>query len=61
MDDTGGAAAPFALNLLPGRHSFFITGGSSQYFVLADDGTLSLENPQDGSVSGNTLTITARP
>jgi hypothetical protein len=43
-----------------GSHT--ISGGrTAHFFDIADDGTLTLEDPQDGSVNGNILTITAAP
>jgi hypothetical protein len=60
VDGTGrDATAAFGLNLLPGQHSFAVNGGTIQYFDVLDDGTISLENPMDGSVNGNLLTLTA--
>jgi hypothetical protein len=58
LDGIQQAATVIAPNLLPGRHSFGTYGGSSRYFDVAADGTLSLENPKLGAVSGNGLTIT---
>jgi predicted outer membrane repeat protein len=54
------AATLITVNLLPGRHSFASYGGAAQYFTIADDGTLSLENALNGSVNGSTLTLTGR-
>jgi predicted outer membrane repeat protein len=54
------AATVVTANLLPGPHVFASYGGAGQYFTIADDGTLSLDNLLNGSVTGNTLSITGR-
>src|SRR5262249_53318909 len=46
------------VNLLPGQHAFYSGGGDWQYFDVAADGTISLENTVVGTVAGNTLTLT---
>jgi hypothetical protein len=57
LDGVQQASALLTVNLLPGRHSFW-SGGSTQSFDIANDGTLTLVNPLLGTVSGSTLTIT---
>jgi hypothetical protein len=58
VDGTLEPTSTVTINLLPGRHTFFTTGGSTQFFDVAANGALTLENSRDGSVVGNTLTIT---
>jgi hypothetical protein len=57
LDGVRQATPVLTAKLLPGRHGFVSNGGATQYFNIADDGTLSLENTRLGSVSGHTLTI----
>jgi hypothetical protein len=50
------SAAPFTTRLLPGRHAFYNSGGSAQYFAVADDGTISYDPALEGVMSGQGTT-----
>jgi hypothetical protein len=49
-------ATPFTTRLLPGRHAFYNSGGSAQYFAVADDGSISYDPALEGVMSGQGTT-----
>jgi autotransporter-associated beta strand protein len=58
LDSQLQASPVLTTGLLPGSHTFFTYGGSTQYFNVDDNGVLSLVNGKLGKMLDNKLTIT---